>query len=173
MQGLQVWNERIRLSVSPTGHMEIEARGRGRPVAGLDLQEGGIELSSSSPVTGLLFYALPCAFESLAVHREGSSAALINRAVGEWPAGVDDDELQTYPHLHFLEERKTGMPWRFERWYTLADSYLIFDSEQYFERECARQGGKDWERFIVQLRQVCDPLAWVAHPLPEAANLLR
>lgn len=172
MRELQVWNDRLLLSVSPTGHMSIDAKGKGLPVSELSLQEGSVELSGSSPVTGLLFYGLPCAFESLTLYREGSNAALINQTLGEWPASVDDDELRTYPHLHFLEERRTGLPWRFERWYTLAESYLVFDSEQYFERQCPKLAGKDWERFIVQLRQVFDPLTWLAQPLPAAANLL-
>ncbi len=172
MQGLRVWNERVALSVSRTGRIEVEARGNGRPVAGQDLQEGRVELADCSPVTGLLFYALPCVFESLTLHREGGAVPLLSRTLGEWPTGVDDDELQTYPQLHFLEERKTGMPWRFERWYTLADSHLVFDSEQYFERECPRHAGKNWERFIVQLRQVVDSLAWVSRPTQQASNLL-
>ena len=103
---------------------------------------------------------------------EGVAAPVLNRVVGEWPAAVDDDQLETYPYLHFLEERKTGTPWRLERWYTLAGQYLIFDSEQYFERTELQHRGKNWERFIVQLRQVVNLSAWALSTQVGAVNLI-
>ena len=103
---------------------------------------------------------------------EGRAAPALERAAGQWPADVDDDQLEAYPHLHFLEERKTGIPWRLERWYTLAGPYLVFDSQQYFERSRPRQQGKDWERLIVQLRQVVDVAVWMANPSVVVVNLI-
>jgi len=156
MQALEVWGESVLLRVSQDGHLALVLKAEGTSQRVFCLQPGWLELVENPPLSGLWFYAIPCVHEGLTVQREGNAAPLYSRATGEWPASIDDDELQTYPHLHFLEERKTNMPWRYERWYTLADPYLVFDSEQYFERSCQRQRGKDWERFIVRLRQVVD-----------------
>jgi hypothetical protein len=124
------------------------------------------------PVKGLLYYPMSCAFESLVVRVEGITSPALDRAVGQWPEKVDDDELESYPHLHFLEERKTGMPWRLERWYTLAGPYLVFDSQQYFERPRSVQRGKNWERLIVQLRQVVDLSVWEQGTAVGTVNLI-
>lgn len=156
MHVLQVWNEQALLRVLRDGRLELERKPGGEVLGGFDLQEGSVEVAGSAPVSGLLYYAMPCLHEKITVHLEGSATPAFEQAVGGWPAAVDEDELQTYPYLHFLEERKTGMPWRWERWYTLAGAYLIFDSEQYMERACPRQHGQDWERLIVQVRQVAD-----------------
>jgi hypothetical protein len=156
MHALQVWNEQALLRVLCDGRLELERKPGGEGLGGFDLQEGSVKVAGSAPVSGLLYYAVPCLHEKITVHVEGSATPAFEQAVGNWPAAVDEDELQTYPYLHFLEERKTGMPWRWERWYTLAGAYLIFDSEQYMERACPRQHGKDWERLIVQVRQVAD-----------------
>jgi hypothetical protein len=172
MQGLEVWGERAVLRVLPDGHLAVAPKADGASQRGFCLQSGRLELGENPPLSGLWFYAMPCVHEGLSVQREGNAAALCSRAIGEWPASIDDDELQTYPHLHFLEERKTGMPWRYERWYTLADPYLVFDSEQYFERPCRRERGKDWERFVVQLRQVLDLRATPEGPTSGATHLV-
>jgi hypothetical protein len=172
MQGLQVWNDKVLIRVSRDAGLAFRLMPGGEFQGDFDLQEGGVQVARPAPVSGLLYYAMPCVFESLVVRVEGVSAPLLNRAAGEWPAAVDDDELETYPYLHFLEERKTGMPWRFERWYTLAGSYLVFDSEQYFERSKPQNSGKDWERLIVQLRQVVDLPAWAQNTSVVAVNLV-
>jgi hypothetical protein len=72
-----------------------------------------------------------------------------------------------------LEERKTGMPWRCERWYTLIGPYLVFENEQYFELSRPLQHGKNWVRWIVQLQQVADLINWGENPLSPAVNLVR
>jgi len=172
MQGLQVWNERAVLSVSRGGRLTFRLMPDGEFVEGLELVEGCVEVEHIAPVTGLLYYALPCALESLVLRLEGFTAPLVSRTKGEWPSSVDDDALEAYPHLHFLEERKTGMPWRLERWYTLAGPYLVLDIQQYFERSCPRRYGKDWERLIVQLRQVADLSSWSQNRTEAVANLL-
>lgn len=172
VQALELLGESVVLRVSLDGHLALVPRAEGNPQPHFDLQPGRLELDETSSLSGLWFYAMLCVHEGVTVQREGNAAPLYSRATGKWPASIDDDELQTYPHLHFLEERKTGMPWRYERWYTLADRYLVFDSEQYFERPCQRQRGKDWERFIVHLRQVVDLGAIAEGPLPEAKNLM-
>jgi hypothetical protein len=186
MQGLQVWNEQVAIRVSREGRLSLRLaartasadrgsrpeRGRDEFSAEVELLEGTLKLGDLAPASGLLYYALPCVYESVAVHVEGMAAPVLERAVGQWPADVDDDHLEAYPHLHFLEERKTGIPWRLERWYTLAGPYLIFDSQQYFERSRPRQRGKDWERLIVQLRQVVDAAAWAQNRQMLAVNLI-
>jgi len=172
MQGLQVWNERVALSVSRGGRLTFRLMPDGEFVKGLELGEGCVEVEHKAPVTGLLYYVLPCVLESLVVRLEGVTAPLVSRTAGEWPSTVDDDQLEAYPHLHFLEERKTATPWRLERWYTLAGPYLVLDIQQYFERPCPRYRGKDWERLIVQLRQVADLSSWPENHTGATANLL-
>jgi len=172
MQGLEIWNDQILLRVFRNGRLEFESKADREANGTVDLREGSIEVVGAAPVSGLLYYPMPCLFESLVVRLEGRATPLINQAVGEWPTAVDDDQLETYPCLHFLEERKTGMPWRLERWYTLAGPYLIFDSQQYFERSCPQQRGKDWERLIVQLRQVVNLPAWAQNTAVAAVNLI-
>ena len=172
MQGLQVWNEQVAVGVSREGRLAARPVGQEEFQAQVELLEGTLSLGELVPASGLLYYALPCVHESVTVHMEGRVAPALERAVGQWPADVDDDQLEVYPHLHFLEERKTGIPWRLERWYTLAGPYLVFDSQQYFERSRPRQQGKDWERLIVQLRQVVDVAVWMANPSVVAVNLI-
>lgn len=172
MQGLQVWNEQVAIGVSCEGRLGVRLMAQDESATQVELLEGTLRLGDLPPASGLLYYALPCVHESVSVQVEGSVAPVLERAVGRWPADVDDDQLECYPHLHFLEERKTAIPWRLERWYTLAGPYLIFDSQQYFERSRPRQRGKDWERLIVHLRQVVDAAAWVENPTAAAVNLI-
>ena len=172
MHGLQVWNDQAMIRVSRAGRLAFGRMPDGKLHEGVELQEGSVEVDGSEPLRGLLFYAIPCISERLVVRLEGVAAPVLNRVAGEWPAAVDDDQLETYPNLHFLEERKTGMPWRFERWYTVAGKYVIYDSEQYFERTSPVDRGKNWERLIVQLRQVIDVPARVERPDAVTEGLL-
>jgi len=172
MQGLQIWNEQIAIQVSREGRLAVRLVEHDRFSAQFELLEGTHGLEELAAASGLLYYALPCVHESITVHLEGRALPVLERALGRWPETVDDDQLEVYPHLHFLEERKTGIPWRLERWYTLAGPYLIFDSQQYFERSRPRQHGKDWERLIVQLRQVADLAARIANPGEAPVNLI-
>jgi hypothetical protein len=171
MQGLEVWNDRVSLCVSRDAGLAFRLMPDGQCHDALHLEEGSVEVAEITPVDGILYYAMPCVFERLVVRVEGVPAPLLHRAAGDWPTAVDEDELETYPYLHFLEERKTGTPWRLERWYTLAGSYLIFDSEQYFERSRPQQSGKYWDRLIVQMRQVVDLPAWAQNTGLVARNL--
>jgi len=172
MQGLQVQNEQVAIHVSREGQLALRLAVGGEFSAPIELLEGTLKLGELAPASGLLYYALPCVYESVTVQLEGVTAPVLERAVGQWPAEVDDDQPEVYPHLHFLEERKTGIPWRLERWYTLAGPYLVFDSQQYFERPRPRQRGKDWERLIVHLRQVVDVVAWAQTPQEDTVNLI-
>ena len=172
MQSLQVWNEQVAIRVSREGRLAVRPVAHDEFPAEVEPLEGSLKLGELAPASGLLYYALPCVYETVTVHVEGMVAPVLDRAVGQWPADVDDDHLETYPHLHFLEERKTGIPWRLERWYTLAGPYLVFDSQQYFERSRPRQRGRDWERLIVHLRQVVDVAAWTQNPLAATVNLI-
>jgi hypothetical protein len=172
MQGLQVSNEQVAIGVSREGRLALRLATRDEFSAEVELLEGTLKLGDLAPASGLLYYALPCVHESVTVCVEGAVAPVLERTVGQWPEDVDDDHLEAYPHLHFLEERKTGIPWRLERWYTLAGPYLIFDCQQYFERSRPRQRGKDWERLIVQLRQVVDAAALALNPRVATLNLM-
>jgi len=172
MQGLQIWNDQAMLRVSRDARLAFRLMPDGTFHQHVELQEGSTKVAGIAAVNGLLHYAMPCLFESLVVRVEGIAAPVLDRAIGQWPTAVDDDELETYPHLHLLEERKTGMPWRFERWYTLAGPYLIFDSEQYFERPRPVTRGTRWERLIVQLRQVVDFVGWDSDGSATAVHLL-
>ena len=109
-------------------------------------------------MAGVLQYPSGSVFERLVVRCERDVRPLVERRGGEWPDAVPEDELEVeaYPCIHFLEERRTGAPWRYERWYTLVGRLLILDSDQYFERSEGGAPGRTWERFLVQLRQVFD-----------------
>jgi hypothetical protein len=172
MQGLEVHNHQVMIQVASDGRLAFRLMPGGKLWENIHLREGSVIVPEIAPVTGLLYYATPSISESLTVRVEGIATPVLDRALGQWPATVDDDELETYPHLHFLEERKTGTPWRLERWYTLAAAYLIFDSQQYFERPRAAQHGKNWERLIVQLRQVVDLSVWEQGIAVDAVNLI-
>lgn len=156
MQGLQIWNDQVLLRISRNAHLSFRLTGDEKFYGDFEFKEGYIEAEGIAPISGVLYYAIPCIFESLVIQLEGVATPSLYQAVGTWPAAIDDEYLEAYPHLHFLEERKTGTPWRLERWYTLAGPYLVFDSQQYFERTYPEQRGKNWERLIVQLRQVVD-----------------
>lgn len=172
MQPLQVWNEQVAIRVGRDGRLFCRLTDEEAFAPEAELQEGTLELAELAAASGLLHYAVPCLYESVVVNVEGVAAPAFHRALGQWPEDVDEDQLETYPHLHFLEERKTGTPWRYERWYTLAGPHLVFDSQQYFERPRPRQHGRDWERLIVQLRQVVDLVQWAENPQRPAVNLI-
>ncbi|MBC7261403.1 MAG: hypothetical protein H5T63_05270 [Chloroflexi bacterium] len=172
MQELQIWNDQVLLRIARDARLAFRLTGEETFYGDFEFQEGVVEVEGIAPVRGLLYYAMPCVFESLVVQLEGIATPSVFQTVGEWPTDIDDDQLETYPHLHFLEERKTGTPWRLERWYTLAGSYLIFDSQQYFERSRPVQHGKNWERLMVQLRQVADLPSWASHMDRPIVNLI-
>jgi len=172
MQGLQIRNDQVLLRVFRDARLDAQPVGDEQPRAVLDIEAGSFKVEGAEPITGLLYYAVPCVFEKLVVRVEGASSPVIQCTAGEWPTAVDDDDLEFYSHLHFLEERKTGTPWKWERWYTLAGPYLVFESEQYFERSCPGRRGKDWERLIVQLRQIMDLVKWCEEPDKIGINLI-
>lgn len=172
MEGLQIWNDQVLLRVARDARLAFRLIREETFHGDFEFQEGIVEADGMAPVSGLLYYAMPCVFESVVVQLEGVATPAVFQTVGEWPMDIDDDQLETYPHLHFLEERKTGMPWRLERWYTLAGPYLVFDSQQYFERPRPVQHGKNWERLMVQLRQVVDLPRWTANMDKPVVNLI-
>jgi len=156
MKALIVRNDRVVVRVGCDGQMAVQGYPQGQERARFALEEDTIGLPGSPALAGVLRYPSGSVFESLVVRRERDSRPLVERHSGRWPDGVVEDELETYPYLHFLEERKTGAPWRYERWYTLVGNLLILDSDQYFERSEGGAPGKTWERFLVQLRQAFD-----------------
>ncbi len=155
MSELELRNEFCRLAIDPDGEWRVAPLGEThwKPVA---VRQGELAPEGIAPIQQLRFYLVPSAFQSIQVRREGAPGLLVDRITGEWPAAVDDDLLDSYPSVHFLEERRTGAPWRLERWYTLAGSFLVYESEQYAERWRPREAGRDWERFIVNWRQVIE-----------------
>jgi len=161
MQPLRLWNDRIELLVSREAQLVFRFTQVGQGEGCFALCEGKAHVRGAELIDGLLYYDIPCCFESLVVREEGVSEPLLQLLAGTWPADIDDDQLEMYPQLHYLEQRKTGLPWRYERWYSLVGAFLVFESEQYFERSSPKESGKNWVRFIVQLRQVVD-LAQVA-----------
>jgi hypothetical protein len=172
MQWLEVGNDRATICVSRDAYLSFRLAPDGDFRASVPLQEGTVAVPGAEPVNPVLSHAMPCVFEQVVVRVEGLTAPVLEQAVGMWPQAVVDDELETYPHLHFLEERKTGTPWRLERWYTLAGPYLVVDSQQYFERPQPAQRGKNWERLIVHLRQVVDLTSWASQPDAHATGLV-
>ncbi len=171
MQPLRLWNDQVEVLVSPEALLSFRLTQGPQDEGRFALREGKAELRGAEPIEGLFYHDMPCCFESLVVREEGLAEPLLQRVAGTWPADVDDDQLEMYPQLHYLERRKTGLPWRYERWYSLVDSFLVFESEQYFERSRSQQRGKNWTRFIVQLRQVVD-LARVAGGVATGINPL-
>ncbi len=171
MVGLAIRNDRAEVQVSHECRLTIRMTAGDEFCGVYRPQEGYAVLEAWAPVRGLLYYNLPSSFESLFVRKEGVANRTVHRTLGQWPISLDEDELETYPYLHLLEERKTGSPWRLERWYTLAGPVLVYDSEYYFERSCPATRGRDWERLIVQLRQVIDLSALVSSP-GDTAHLL-
>lgn len=162
MQPLKLWNDQVEVFVSRDALLSFRlTQGEGR----FALREGTAQVRGGELIEGLFYHQMPCWFESLVVREEGVPEPLLQRVAGSWPADVDDDQLEMYPQLHFLEQRKTGLPWRYERWYSLIGTYLVFESDQYFERSRSHERGKNWARFIVQLRQVVN----LAHAVGEAA----
>jgi hypothetical protein len=169
MSELELRNDLCRVSVSREGL--VEATRPPQQSRSFSLQPGQITPANVATIGGLQYYSVPCPFQFIQVRLEGSPKPLAEHSAGSWPMEVDDDMLETYPALHFLEERKTAAPWRLERWYTLAGSHIVFESEQYFERSRPRQVGRDWERFIINWRQVIN-LNGVFDGVPCTAILL-
>jgi hypothetical protein len=157
--------------VSAQGLLSVRLTQGGQDETSFALREGQVQVRGSERIEGLYYHDMPCCFESLVVREESAPAPVVQRVVGSWPADIDDDQLEMYPQLHYLEQRKTGLPWRYERWYSLVGAFLVFESEQYFERSRPQERGKNWARFIVQLRQVANlgsgdgETATLVHPL--------
>ena len=172
MIGLEIWNEQVLLRVSQDGRLHVRLTPDDKDQGDFELREGSVEPPGIARVTGLMHYAMPCIFEHLTMRLEGVSAPVMDRVTGHWPTAVVEDELDTYPYLHYLEERKTGTPWRLERWYTLAGPYLVFDSQQYFERSRPAERGRNWERLIIHLRQIAELSALAAKRGESTLNLV-
>ena len=163
MSDMEIVNSEARIRVTPDSELSIHLRPEGQFSAQYPMCSGTVSLTGRSPLMGLCYYDLPCAYESTVIRVEGVALPVLQRSVGIWPDVVSEDDLDAYPHLHMVAERKTASPWRFERWYTLVGSHLLFEGEQYFERARPPERGKSWERFIVQLRQLINLTALVGY----------
>ena len=152
---LRVRNQEYALHVFPDARFALESVREGAGACTIEIAERVARVTGMKPISGVYLYPVTCEYSSLEIRLEGQAAPVFERAEGQWPSMIEEDELHMYPHLHFVAERKTGTPWRFERWYTLVGSYLVFEAEQYFERTVQRQG-KNWERLVVHIRQLMD-----------------
>ena len=85
MPGLQVWNDQILIQMFRHAGLAFRLMPDGEFHAGFDLQEGSVEVAGTISVSGLLYYAMPCLFESLVVRVEGIAAPLVNRVSASGP----------------------------------------------------------------------------------------
>ncbi len=171
MTQMLLQNERAEVHVTANGRLVCRCRESQQDLSAQSAQ-GSLVLEHREPLRGIFYYALPSVCEHVSANLEGVLAAVLQRDTGEWPADVIYDDLEMYPHLHFLEESRTATPWRLERWYTLAGPCLVVECEQYFERSRSAVSGKQWERWIVHLRQVCDLEAWASGTTEPTEHLL-
>lgn len=165
MNSLDVWNENFLVSVFPDGGLNFRLVVEGRPT-GAYLSETYSLAEVTDPVlygelaVGIARYALPAGYERLIVRREGEPQAELSQEKGDLPPEITtiDEELEFYPCLHILRERRTALPWRLEQWYTLVGPYLVYDSSQYFEKDVVPGQFTRGERIIAEMRQVLDVL---------------
>jgi hypothetical protein len=124
---------------------------------------------------GVFCYHLPTVFERLTVRKEGARVPAFQGEAGTLPGTIANADLDMYPCLHFLAEKKVAAPWRMERWYTLVGRYLVFECQQYFELAGTERDspGRSWERIISDLQQVVDVVAWGRGEEMELHSVLR
>lgn len=111
------------------------------------------------PYNGVLYYAMPCVFESLRVQRVTGGEVLYKTSAGELPETVHRADLAELATLRMSEERTVQRPWRLDRCYVPAGRYLVFDCTQLYERRPPGQR-KAWEQVRTELRQVVDVVSW-------------
>lgn len=122
------------------------------------MQWGG-KHAPDKPHNGVLYYALPCVFESLRLQRIEDGEVLYDASDGELPGAVEQADLANLPTIRVLEERIIQLPWRLDRRYTPVDRYLVFDCEQVYRRRHPSQR-KVWEPVQAELRQVVDVVSF-------------
>lgn len=163
MNSLDVWNENFLITVFPDGGLNFQLVVEGRPT-GVYLGEAYslTEVTDPGPfgelAVGIARYPLPARYERVIVRREGEPQPALTQEKGDLPPEIAavDEEMEFYPCLHILRERRTALPWRLEQWYTLVGPYLIYDSSQYFEKGVVPGQFARGERIIAELRQVLD-----------------
>ena len=111
------------------------------------------------PYNGVLYYAMPCVFESLRVQRVAEGEMLYEASAGKLPEAVRQADLVGLPALRMSEERTVQRPWRLDRCYVPVGRYLVFDCTQFYERRRPSQR-KAWEQVRAELRQVVDVVGW-------------
>ena len=180
MASTQIANESVMVAVFDDTKVNFQLAAKGIPdgrwlTRRNRLVEVDPALLSNLQHAGIYCYHLPTVFESLTVRREGERVPAFQGEAGTLPSVVADADLDMYPCLHYLAEKKVAAPWRMERWYTLVGRYLVFECQQYFERP---GGGHDsplrsWERIISDLQQVVDVVAWGQGEEMELHSLIR
>ncbi|MBC7262748.1 MAG: hypothetical protein H5T64_00145 [Chloroflexi bacterium] len=163
MNSLDVWNENFLVAVFPDGRLNFQLMVEGRPT-GVYLGEAYslAEVTDSTLfgefAVGIARYPLPAGYERVIVRREGEPQPALTQEMGDLPPEITavDEEMEFYPCLHILRERRTALPWRLEQWYTLVGQYLVYDSNQYFEKGAVPGQFARGERIIAELRQVLD-----------------
>jgi len=123
------------------------------------LVEWSGEYFPDRPYNGVLYYAMPCAFESLCVQCVADGETLYEASAGELPEAVRRADLAELPALRMSEERTAQRPWRLDRRYVPVGRYLVFDCTQVYERHPPGQR-KSWEQVHAELRQVVDVVGW-------------
>ena len=134
------------------------------------LVEWGGEYFPDKPYNGVLYYAMPCVFESLQV--QGAAQALYDASAGELPEAVRQADLAGLPAVRISEERTFQRPWRLDRRYVPVGRYLVFDSTQLYERCRPGQRGV-WEQVRAELRQVVNVIGWAGEERMEDHSVIR
>jgi len=167
MASMQIANQSVMVAVFDDTKVNFQLAAEGIPdgrwlTRRNRLVEIGPARSGNAQHAGIYCYRLPTVFESLTVRKGGEPAPTFQAEAGTLPDLLVDADLDMYPCLHYMAEKKVAAPWRLERRYTLVGPYLVFECQQYFERSGSGHDNplRSWERIISDLQQVVDVVAW-------------
>jgi len=164
MASIEVWNEHFYAFVFDDTKLNFQLAVNGRPDGRYItrknyLVEWSGEYFPEKPYTGVRYYAMPCVFESLRVHRVETGEVVYDASDGEVPEVVRSADLACLPTLRVLQERTGEDSWRLDRRYTPVGRYLVFDCEQLYWRRLPGRRPK-WEQMEAELRQIVDVVGW-------------
>ena len=164
MAYLEISNDHFYAFVFDDAKLNFQLAAGGRPGGAYvtrknSLVEWSGKYSPDRPYNGVLYYAMPCVFESLRVQRVADGEVLYEASAGELPEAVRRADLAALPALRMSEERTVQRPWRLDRCYVPVEHYLVFDCVQFYERRRPDQR-KAWEQVHAELRQVVDVVGW-------------
>jgi hypothetical protein len=164
MAYLEIGNEDFYAFVFDDTKLNFQLATGGRPGGAYvtrknSLVEWSGEHFPHKPYDGVLYYAMPCVFESLRVQRITVGEVLYEASAGELPETVRRADLAGLPALRMSEERTVQRPWRLDRCYVPVGHYLVFDCEQSYERRLSGRR-EAWKQVRTELRQVVDVVGW-------------